>query len=158
MNYLSFKTKNKREKSPKKSKENIFSQNKQPNNQSLSSKFSKNNMLVAIRARPLSNSELEDSNFNIISVPENDVIKISMPTEYIPDDMSGVFLAGEQIKILKVKEISYEYDFVFGEKYTQEEVYENTTALKGTVRLLWLMGRLDPVKLIQWLAKGKKLD
>ena len=128
MNYLSFKQKYKREKSPKKSKEFLSSQNKSSNNQSLSSKFSKNNMLVAVRTRPLSKSELEDSNFNIISVPEKDVIKISMPTEYIPDDMSGIFLAGEQIKILKVKEISYEYDFVFGEKTTQEEVYDNTTA------------------------------
>ena len=128
MNYLSFKSKNKRERSPKNNQEKNISQNKSPGNQSLSSKFSKTNMLVAIRARPLSNLELEDSNFNIISVPQKDVIKISMPTEYIPDDMSGIFLAGEQIKILKVKEISYEYDFVFGENSTQEEIYENTTA------------------------------
>ena len=102
MNYLSFKQRNKNDKSPK-SKKNQDNQNKLQNIQSLSSKFSKNNMLVAIRARPLSKSELDDSNFNIISVPEKDVIKISMPTEYIPDDMSGIFLAGEQIKILKVK-------------------------------------------------------
>ena len=122
MNYLSFNQKLKKGKntSPKKEAKESQSSNQAP--QSLSSKFSKNNMLVAVRIRPLSNSELEESNYNTISVPSKDVIKISMPTEYIPDDMSGIFLAGEQIKIKKLKEISYEYDFVFGEKTSQEEV------------------------------------
>ena len=46
-------------------------------------------MLVAVRIRPLSKSETDDSNFNTLSVPEKDVIKITMPTEYIPDDMRG---------------------------------------------------------------------
>ena len=115
MNYLSFKQKNKRDKSPKNSPEKLSSQNKLSNNQSLSSKFSKNNMLVAVRARPLSKSEQEDSNYNIISVPDKDKITITVPTEYIPDDMSGIYLAGEQIKITKVKEVSYNYDFVFNE-------------------------------------------
>ena len=81
MNYLSFKQKNKRDKSPKNSPEKLSSQNKLSNNQSLSSKFSKNKMLVAVRRRPLSKSETDDSNFNILSVPQKDVVKISMPTE-----------------------------------------------------------------------------
>ena len=98
------------------------------NSQSLSDKFSKNNMLVAVRARPLSKSEQEDSNYNIISVPDKDKITITVPTEYIPDDMSGIYLAGEQIKITKVKEVSYNYDFVFNENTTQDEVYRCTTS------------------------------
>ena len=163
MNYLSFKQKNKRDKSPKNSPEKLSSQNKLSNNQSLSSKFSKNNMLVAIRARPLSKSELDDSNFNIISVPEKDVIKISMPTEYIPDDMSGIFLAGEQIKILKVKEISYEYDFVFGENSTQEEIYENTTAnlikqvVEGYSATIMAYGATGSGKTYTMVGKGDKI-
>ena len=93
------------------------------NSQLLSEIFTKNNMLVAVRARPLSKSELEDSNYNTISVPVKDKIIITIPTEYVPDDMSGIFLAGEQIKITKIKEVSYNYDFVFDENTTQNEVY-----------------------------------
>ena len=37
------------------------------NPQSLADKFNKNNLLVAVRARPLTKSELEDSNYNNIS-------------------------------------------------------------------------------------------
>ena len=98
------------------------------NPQSLADKFNKNNMLVAVRARPLTKSELEDSNYNTISVPNKDTITITFPTEYIPDDMSEIYLAGEQIKITKTKEVSYNYDFVFNEKTSQNEVYRYTTS------------------------------
>ena len=120
-------------------------------------------MLIAVRTRPLSKSEFEDSNFNTISVPEKDVIKLSMPTEYIPDDMSGIFLAGEQIKILKVKEISYEYDFVFGENATQEEVYENTTAslikqvVEGYSATIMAYGATGSGKTYTMVGKGDKV-
>ena len=163
MNYLSFKKNYKKEKNPKNNIENILSQDKPLNIQSLSSKFSKNNMLIAVRTRPLSKSEYEDSNFNTISVPEKDVIKLSMPTEYIPDDMSGIFLAGEQIKILKVKEISYEYDFVFGENATQEEVYENTTAslikqvVEGYSATIMAYGATGSGKTYTMVGKGDKV-
>ena len=163
MNYLSFKKNYKKEKNPKNNIENIISQDKPLNIQSLSSKFSKNNMLIAVRTRPLSKSEFEDSNFNTISVPEKDVIKLSMPTEYIPDDMSGIFLAGEQIKILKVKEISYEYDFVFGENATQEEVYENTTAslikqvVEGYSATIMAYGATGSGKTYTMVGKGDKV-
>ena len=48
--------------------ENSLPLTKKLNSQLLSDKFSKNNMLVAVRARPLSKMELEDSNYNTISV------------------------------------------------------------------------------------------
>ena len=162
MNYLSFKQRNKNDKSPK-SKKNQDNQNKPQNIQSLSSKFSKNNMLVAVRIRPLSKSETDDSNFNTLSVPEKDVIKITMPTEYIPDDMSGIFLAGEQIKILKVKEISYEYDFVFGEKTTQDEVYESTSAnlikqvVEGYSATIMAYGATGSGKTYTMVGKGENV-
>ena len=101
---------------------------KKINSQLLSDKFTKNNMLVAVRTRPLSKSELEDSNYNTISVPDKDKIIVTIPTEYIPDDMSGIYLAGEQIKITKVKEVSYNYDFVFDENTPQNEVYRCTNS------------------------------
>ena len=162
MNYLSFKQRNKNDKSPK-SKKNQDNQNKPQNIQSLSSKFSKNNMLVAVRIRPLSKSETDDSNFNTLSVPEKDVIKITMPTEYIPDDMSGIFLAGEQIKILKVKEISYEYDFVFGENTTQDEVYESTSAnlikqvVEGYSATIMAYGATGSGKTYTMVGKGENV-
>ena len=158
MNYITLKQKYKKDKS-----NNITSQNKSLNTQSLSSKFAKNNMLVAVRTRPLSKSEQEDSNFNTISVPEKDIIKLSMPTEYIPDDMSGIFLAGEQIKILKLKEITYEYDFVFGENSTQEEVYENTTAslinqvVEGYSATIMAYGATGSGKTYTMVGKGEKV-
>ena len=96
--------------------------------ESLSDKFNKNNMIVAVRARPLSKSELEDSNFNTISVSEKDKITITFPVEYIPDDMSETYLAGDQIKITKTKKISYNFDFVFNENTSQNEVYRYTTS------------------------------
>ena len=163
MNYLSFKQKNKKDKNIKNIPNNSQSPNKPINDQSLSSKFSKNNMLVAVRTRPLSKSEQEDSNFNTISVPEKDIIKLSMPTEYIPDDMSGIFLAGEQIKILKLKEITYEYDFVFGENSTQEEVYENTTAslikqvVEGYSAMIMAYGATGSGKTYTMVGKGEKV-
>ena len=98
------------------------------NPQSLADKFNKNNLLVAVRARPLTKSELEDSNYNTITVPNKDTITITFPTEYIPNDMSEIYLAGEQIKITKTKEVSYNYDFVFNEKTSQNEVYRYTTS------------------------------
>ena len=42
--------------------------------------------------------------------------------------MSKVYLAGEQIRITKTKEVSYFYDFVFNEKTSQNEVYRYTTS------------------------------
>ena len=163
MNYLSFKQKNKKDKNIKNTPNYSQSPNRPINDQSLSSKFSKNNMLVAVRTRPLSKSEQEDSNFNTISVPEKDIIKLSMPTEYIPDDMSGIFLAGEQIKILKLKEITYEYDFVFGENSTQEEVYENTTAslikqvVEGYSAMIMAYGATGSGKTYTMVGKGEKV-
>ena len=163
MNYLSFKQKNKKGKNSQNNQNEVLLKEKSLNTQSLSSKFSKNNMLVAVRTRPLSKSEQEDSNFNTISVPEKDIIKLSMPTEYIPDDMSGIFLAGEQIKILKLKEISYEYDFVFGENSSQEEVYENTTAslikqvVEGYSATIMAYGATGSGKTYTMVGKGEKV-
>ena len=127
----------------------------------LSDKFNKNNMIVAVRARPLSKSELDDSNYNTISVPDKDKIIITMPTEYIPDDMSKIYLGGEQIKITKIKEISYTYDFVFNEKTTQDEVYRCTTsnlvkqAIEGFSATILAYGATGSGKTYTMVGKGE---
>ena len=140
---------------------NTFSLTKKLNSQMLSDKFTKNNMLVAIRARPLSKLELEDSNYNTISVPDKDKIIITVPTEYIPDDMSGIYLAGEQIKITKIKEVSYNYDFVFDENTTQDEVYRCTTSnlikqvVGGFSATIMAYGATGSGKTYTMVGKGK---
>ena len=128
----------------------------------LSEKFTKTNMLVAVRARPLSKGELEDSNYNTISVPDKDKIIISVPTEYIPDDMSGIYLAGDQIKITKIKEVSYNYDFVFDEKTTQDEVYRCTSSnlikqvVEGFSATIMAYGATGSGKTYTMVGKGEK--
>ena len=142
--------------------DNSFPLTRKINSQSLSDKFTKNNMLVAVRARPLSKSELEDSNYNTISVPDKDKITITVPTEYIPDDMSGIYLAGEQIKITKVKEVSYIYDFVFNENTTQDEVYRCTTSnlikqvVEGYSATILAYGATGSGKTYTMVGKGEK--
>ena len=132
------------------------------NAQSLSEKFTKNNMLVAVRTRPLSKSELEDSNYNIISVPDKDKITITVPIEYVPDDMSGIYLAGEQIKITKVKEVSYIYDFVFNENTAQDEVYRCTTSnlikqvVEGYSAAILAYGATGSGKTYTMVGRGEK--
>ena len=141
---------------------NSFPLTRKINSQSLSDKFTKNNMLVAVRARPLSKSELEDSNYNTISVPDKDKITITVPTEYVPDDMSGIYLAGEQIKITKVKEVSYIYDFVFNENTTQDEVYRCTTSnlikqvVEGYSATILAYGATGSGKTYTMVGKGEK--
>ena len=141
---------------------NSFPLTRKINSQSLSDKFTKNNMLVAVRARPLSKSELEDSNYNTISVPDKDKITITVPTEYVPDDMSGIYLAGDQIKITKVKEVSYIYDFVFNENTTQDEVYRCTTSnlikqvVEGYSATILAYGATGSGKTYTMVGKGEK--
>ena len=95
----------------------------------LEEKFSKNKMLVALRARPLLNRELEESNYSTISVPDRETVIISIPTEYVSNDKGKYYFKGEKkIKITKVKEAEFKYDFAFDEKSDQEEIYQFTTA------------------------------
>ena len=57
----------------------------------LEEKFAKNKMLVALRSRPLLNRELEESNYNTISVPDNETVLITIPTEYISNNNKGKY-------------------------------------------------------------------
>ena len=95
----------------------------------LEEKFTKNKMLVALRSRPLLARELEESNYNTISVSNKDTVVITIPTEYIANDKGKYYFKGEKkIKVTKVKEASFKFDFAFDEKTNQAEVYRCTTA------------------------------
>ena len=92
-------------------------------------KFSKNKMLVALRSRPLLNRELEESNYNTISVTDRETVIITIPTEYISNDKGKYYFKGEKkIKVTKVKEAEFKFDFAFDENSDQAEVYQCTTA------------------------------
>ena len=96
----------------------------------LEEKFAKNKMLVALRSRPLLNRELEESNYNTISVPDNETVLITIPTEYISNNNKGkyYFKGEKKIKVTKIKEAEFKFDFAFDEKCDQSEVYQCTTA------------------------------
>ena len=95
----------------------------------LEEKFSKNKILVALRSRPLLSRELEESNYNTIAVPDKETVIITIPTEYISNDKGKYYFKGEKkIKVTKVKEAEFKFDFAFDEKATQAEIYQFTTA------------------------------
>lgn len=95
----------------------------------LDEKFAKNKMLVALRSRPLLARELEESNYNTIAVTNKDTVVITIPTEYISNGKGKYYFKGEKkIKITKVKEATFKFDFAFDEKIDQAEVYRCTTA------------------------------
>ena len=97
--------------------------------QKLEEKFSKNKMLVALRSRPLLSRELEESNYNTIAVTTKDTVVITIPTEYIANGKGKYYFKGEKkIKVTKVKEATFKFDFAFDEKIDQAEVYRCTTA------------------------------
>ena len=97
--------------------------------QKLEEKFSKNKMLVALRSRPLLSRELEESNYNTIAVTTKDTVVITIPTEYISNGKGKYYFKGEKkIKVTKVKEATFKFDFAFDEKIDQAEVYRCTTA------------------------------
>ena len=109
---------------------NNQSPNKNPINQpssNLKQKFSKQNMIVAVRCRPLSQRELDFSNINTITI-EKEIVTVSNPIEYNSDSISNLYLNKEKnITITKTKQNKFAFDFTFPEKTNQEEIYHYTT-------------------------------
>ena len=105
--------------------QSLFNTNNQSPN--LKQKFSKQNMIVAVRCRPLSQRELEFSNINTITI-EKEVVTVSNPIEYNSNDISNLYLNKEKnITITKTKQNKFAFDFAFQEKTNQEEIYHYTT-------------------------------
>ena len=73
---------------------------------SLETKFSKNNMLVAVRCRPLNQRELSYSPLKTVSIHNREIITISSSQK---------------------KESQYAFDFAFPEQTPQEDIYHFTT-------------------------------
>ena len=113
----------------KRNQKSTESSTKKISKKKLEEKFYKNKMIVALRSRPLLNRELEESNYNTITIPNRETVIITIPTEYISSDKGKYYFKGEKkIKVTKIKEAEFKYDFAFNDKTTQEEVYQLTTA------------------------------
>lgn len=91
-------------------------------------KFNKNNMIVAIRVRPLSTSEMTYSNINTIQIQNKENVILTTPLEF-KNEVNGRFYLNDEknITITKKKENRFAFDFAFNENTCQEEVYVNTT-------------------------------
>ena len=98
---------------------------------SLEEKFSKNNIIIAIRVRPLNKKELEDSDYKTISIIDRDTLTISIPTEYSFNENSkekNKLNKENKLNVTKEKQATYKYDFVFGENTNQEQIYKYTSS------------------------------
>lgn len=108
-------------------KGNVHIQRKQ-SRQNIETKFNKKNMIVAVRSRPLSQRELEFSNFDIVKIFNREVVSVINPLEYTYNAESNKYVNDDkQMEITKSKEHQFAFDFAFDEKATQEEVYKYTT-------------------------------
>ena len=98
---------------------------------SLEEKFSKNNIIIAVRVRPLNKKELEDSDYKTIRIIDRDTLTISIPTEYsFNENTKGKNKLNKENKlnVTKEKQATYKYDFVFGDNINQEQIYKYTSS------------------------------
>lgn len=90
----------------------IESRSKSPN-----SNFNKENIVVAVRVRPLNNRELEFSNIETLKTTDRKIITVLDPIEY-----KGT----EEISKNRSREQQFQFDYAFNKSTPQEEIYENT--------------------------------
>ena len=129
----------------------------------LEEKFSKNKMLVALRARPLLPRELEDSNYKTISVLDAETVSITIPTEYISSEKGKYYFNNEKnIKVTKVKEATFKFDFAFDSSAEQVQVYQYTTAnlvqqvINGYNATVFAYGATGTGKTYTMVGEGEK--
>ena len=99
-------------------------------NSKLENKFIKNNMLVAVRSRPLSQKELQFSNISTIKIQNREKLTIINPIQYKESEEGDKYINNEKnLIITKTKEKQYAFDFAFDEETTQEDIYHFTTEM-----------------------------
>ena len=99
-------------------------------NSKLENKFIKNNMLVAVRSRPLSERELQFSNISTIKIQNREKLTITNPIQYKESEEGDKYINNEKnLIITKTKEKQYAFDFAFDEETTQEDIYHFTTEM-----------------------------
>lgn len=86
------------------------------------------NILVAVRARPLSNKEAETDSFEVLEILDDKVVVLLDPGTNAPKPE-------EAFRINRSKEKQYAFDYAFGKNASQQDVYQRTTGflLEGVV-------------------------
>ena len=98
--------------------------------QILQTKFTKNNIIIAVRVRPLNASELEYSNYKTLTHQSNEQISFHDIDSLSSSPEGTIYIGDEQnIVITKYRRKDFEFDFAFEETTTQDEVYNNTTKM-----------------------------
>lgn len=86
----------------------------------------KSNILVSVRVRPMSRSERDTDQLDIIKVMDNRVVVILDPKKMtrFRDRVRGML---DPLRAKRTREKRYAFDYVFVRKSTQEQVFEKTT-------------------------------
>jgi len=82
-------------------------------------KFEKENLIVAIRVRPMNSREIEFSNLDAIKITNMKIVTVLDPLEHL----------GKSEDVNNRREQQYAFDFAFENNSSQEEVYANTAKL-----------------------------
>ena len=94
--------------------------------------FNKNNMIIAVRVRPLNKKEKKESSYKTIKIIDKNVLMISIPTEYFINEKGEKNNKKKEkdniINVIKEKQATYKYDFVFDEDINQPQVYKYTSS------------------------------
>ena len=81
--------------------------------------FDKENLIVAVRVRPMNSREIEFSNLDALKITNKKIVTVLDPLEYM----------GKSEEINNKREQQYAFDFAFEKNTSQEEVYDNTSKL-----------------------------
>ena len=88
-------------------------------------KCNKNNIIIAVRVRPLNKREKEESDYKTINIINKDTLTISIPTEYKFNEKGKKELKKEnKMNIINEKQKTFKFDFVFDEIIKQNIIYK----------------------------------
>ena len=98
--------------------------------QLLQTKFNKNNIIIAVRSRPLNQKELEYSNYKTLSFDNREEITFLDIESMSSASDGGIYIGDENnLVITEYRRKQFKFDFSFNETTTQDEVYRNTTKM-----------------------------
>ena len=131
---------------------------------SIEEKFNKNNIIIAVRVRPLNKKEIEDADYKTINIIDKDTLIISIPTDYsINKKGKNKSKKENKINIIKEKEETFKYDFVFGEDVKQKQIYKYTSSnlikqvLEGYNATIFAYGATGTGKTYTMLGSGSNV-
>ena len=131
---------------------------------SIEEKFNKNNIIIAVRVRPLNKKEIEDADYKTINIIDKDTLIISIPTDYsIYEKGKNKSKKENKINVIKEKQATFKYDFVFGEDVKQKQIYKYTSSnlikqvLEGYNATIFAYGATGTGKTYTMLGSGSNV-